>query len=195
MNTGIILLAAGGSTRLGRPKQLLPWENGTLLRHAAVTAIDSGLGPVAAVLGHAGEECRAALTCLPVRIAVNETWREGMGGSISTGMGAFRDDGLSRVLIMLCDQPGVTAAALRALSEHQQSTGAKIVASRYSGVLGPPALFASALFPRLLGLRGPEGAKSLFTGADVESLPLPEAALDIDTPADLETLPGRGESK
>jgi molybdenum cofactor cytidylyltransferase len=194
MNTGIILLAAGGSTRLGRPKQLLPWENGTLLRHAAITAVDSSLGPVVAVLGDAEEKCRATLTCLPVRTAVNSAWREGMGGSIFTGMNAFRNDGLSRVLIMLCDQPGVTAAALRALSEHQRSTGAQIVASRYSGTLGPPALFASALFPRLLGLRGPAGAKSLFGGTDVESLPLPEAALDIDTPADLETLPRRVEN-
>ena len=194
MNTGIILLAAGGSTRLGRPKQLLPWENGTLLRSATLTAIDSGMGPVVVVLGDAEEECRATVAELPVRIAVNSAWREGMGGSISTGMDAFRDDDLSRVLIMLCDQPGVSAAALRALSEHQQFTGAKIVASRYSGTLGPPALFASALFPRLLGLRGPAGAKSLFGGTDVESLPLPEAALDIDTPADLETLPRRVEN-
>jgi molybdenum cofactor cytidylyltransferase len=194
MDTGIILLAAGGSTRMGRPKQLLPWENGTLLRHAALTALDSCLGPVTVVLGALQEDCRRTLACLSVRVTVNEAWREGMGGSIAAGMDAFYGDDLSRVLIMVCDQPGVTPGALRALSDHQQCTGAKITASRYSGTLGPPALFTAALFPRLLGLYGPAGAKSLFDDPDVESLPLPQAAFDIDTPEDLETFPQRGES-
>jgi molybdenum cofactor cytidylyltransferase len=188
--TGIILLAAGGSARLGQPKQLLPWKGGTLLSSAAGVALESGLGPVVAVLGASEKECRRALTGLPLRIVVNPAWSEGMGGSISAGMEAFRDDQLHGMLIMLCDQPNVTASTLRALDHHQRTTGAKMVASRYSGTLGPPALFTSPLFPRLIQLRGAAGAKSLFEDLEaLESLAAPEAAFDIDTPADLVNVP------
>ena len=187
---GIILLAAGGSARLGQPKQLLPWKGGTLLSSAAGTALESALGPVVAVLGASGKECRRTLAGLPLRIVLNPAWREGMGGSISAGMEAFRDDQLRGILIILCDQPDVTASTLRALDRRQRTTGAKMVASRYSGTLGPPALFTSPLFPRLIQLRGAVGAKSLFDDAQaLESLPVPEAAFDIDTPADLANVP------
>lgn len=189
METGIILSAAGGSVRFGSPKQLLSWHGVPLLRHMATLAVDAGLGPVAVVLGAAEDACRESIDGLPVEIAVNPSWEEGLGGSIAAGMRALQASGLSSVVVMLCDQPGVTSAALQALEKKLQDTGADIVASEYSGTLGSPAIFSARFFPRLLELRGKAGAKSLFgDGARVESLPLPEGAFDIDTPADLETL-------
>jgi molybdenum cofactor cytidylyltransferase len=186
---GIILLAAGASTRLGQPKQLLAWRGRTLLRHLAQTALSAGLGPVVAVLGAAEAECRQTLADSPIRITVNSSWREGMGGSIATGMTAFLDDALEGVIIMLCDQPAVTEATLRALRDEQQKTGAAIVASRYAGALGPPALFMASCFRALAQLRGHEGARSLFAEERaLSSIDFPDGALDIDTPSDLRRL-------
>lgn len=189
METGIILAAAGGSVRFGSPKQLLSWRGVPLLRHMAALAVDAGLGPVAVVLGAAEDACRESLRDLSVQIAVNPAWEEGMGGSIAAGMRALQAAGLRSVIVMLCDQPGVTVDDLRALAKKLQETGADIVASEYANTLGSPAIFSACFFPRLLELSGKAGAKSLFGDrARVKSLPLPGGAFDIDTPGDLETL-------
>jgi molybdenum cofactor cytidylyltransferase len=181
-----LLLAAGGSSRLGQPKQLLPFGNGTLLRHAAETALAAGLGPVIVVLGAVEEKCRDALAKLPMTILSNPAWAEGMGSSIAMGMRAI-DDSLHRaVIVMLCDQPAITPAMLCALEEHQRSTGASIVASESAGILGPPACFCADHFPGLRHLQGHQGAKSLLQNQPaLSSLACPEAALDIDTENDL----------
>ena len=139
------------------------------------------------VLGAFEAECRQTLAGVPVRIVVNQDWQAGMGSSISTGMKACSGEPLQGVLIMLCDQPGVTPSLLRRLWEHQRITGSEIAASRYSGTLGPPVLFMPPLFSRLCSLEGDAGAKSLFAGAKhVESVDFPEGAFDIDTAGDLE---------
>ncbi|HEY5891954.1 MAG TPA: nucleotidyltransferase family protein [Chthoniobacterales bacterium] len=189
--TGIILLAAGASTRLGRPKQLIPWNGETLLRHAANVALTSQLGPVVVVLGAVERECRGTLTGLAVQIAVNPAWAAGMGGSISTGMLALQNSAepLDAVIIMLCDQPHVTPVKLRSLSDEQQRTQASVVAARYrknDDPPGVPALFTAARFSALSQLSGPIGAKKLIAGEPSLAFILcPEAASDIDTPDDL----------
>jgi molybdenum cofactor cytidylyltransferase len=181
-----ILLAAGGSSRLGQPKQLLRFGNSTLLRHAAETALAANLGPVIVVLGAVEEKCRATLAGLPATILTNPAWEEGMGSSIAMGMQAVDDASHRAVIVMLCDQPAVTPAMLRALEHHQCSTGAPIVASDSAGVLGPPAFFCANHFAGLRRLRGHQGAKSLFQNqAVLSSLACPEAALDIDSENDL----------
>jgi molybdenum cofactor cytidylyltransferase len=181
-----ILLAAGNSSRLGQPKQLLPFGRSTLLRHSAETALAAALGPVIVVLGAVEERCRRTLFGLPVIIRANLAWQEGMGSSIATGMQAVRESEHRAAIIMLCDQPAITSSVLRALAEHQRATGKSIVATQYDGTLGPPVLFSADHFPQLRLLNGREGAKSLFQNQpDLGSVTCPEAALDIDTEKDL----------
>jgi molybdenum cofactor cytidylyltransferase len=183
--TAIILLAAGCSSRLGRPKQLLPYGKHTLLRHAADTAVSAGLGPVMVVLGAVEDKCRAELSGLPVTIVCNPAWNEGMGGSIAVAARQLDEAQCRAVIVMLCDQPGVTAGVLCALARYHRHMDRSIVASRCDSILGPPALFAARHFSQLRRLRGSEGARSLFqTEPGTSSLVCPEAAWDIDTEAD-----------
>jgi molybdenum cofactor cytidylyltransferase len=187
--TAIILLAAGCSSRLGRPKQLLPYGKHTLLRHAADTAMAAGLGPVMIVLGAVENECRPELSGLPVTILSNPIWEEGMGGSIAVGARHLDEAQCCAAIVMLCDQPGITPAMLRALASDYRRSGKSMVASSCDGVLGPPALFAAQHFPQLRSLRGSEGARSLFqNAANISSVVCPEAAWDIDTEADAAAL-------
>ncbi|HEX5324266.1 MAG TPA: nucleotidyltransferase family protein [Capsulimonadaceae bacterium] len=189
----VVLLAAGGSTRLGRPKQLLPYNGSTLLRHAVETALAAKLGPVVLVLGAQAEACREAVAGLPVAIVVNAQWDAGMGGSIAAGVAALtRDPGQTpdAAILMLCDQPGVTPEHLNRLAAAFRAGDAPIVASAYGGSAGVPALFSRRLFPDLMALNPAQGAKALIArhGERVARVDFPEGALDIDTPADYERL-------
>jgi molybdenum cofactor cytidylyltransferase len=183
--TAIVLLAAGCSSRLGRPKQLLPFRGKTLLRHAAETALAAELGPVFVILGAVVEECRAALLGMPVTLLINATWDEGMGGSIAVGAQHLDESVHGAAIVMLCDQPAITPAILRELDQAYRKSGAAIVASRCNDVLGPPALFAAALFPRLRALHGAQGARGLIQDeANLTVIDCPQAAWDIDTEED-----------
>jgi molybdenum cofactor cytidylyltransferase len=184
-----ILLAAGDSSRLGRPKQLVPFGEGTLLRHAAQTALAAELGPVIVVLGAVEDQCRNALVGLPLTILVNSNWSEGMGTSIAAGMQGVSETSERGVIVALCDQPAITPAHLRSLAETQRSSGKSIIASRYAGTLGPPAFFASSRFSQLRLLKGPHGAKVLFQdSAQLTVVDCMEGAFDIDTEADVARL-------
>lgn len=184
--TAIILLAAGNSSRLGRPKQLVRYRGSVLLRHTAQTALDAALGPVTVVLGAAEEQCRKSLDGMPVHIVSNPRWSEGMGTSISAGMQKISESEHQAVIIMLCDQPAITPEMLRLLVEHQRNTGESIVISRHGEVFSPPVLFVTEHFSELRLLRGHQGAKSLFQHrSDVAFVPCAEAAFDIDTEEDL----------
>ena len=182
--TGIIVLAAGGSERFGSPKQLAEFRGKPLLRHAAETAVGAELGPVNIVLGAAEEACRQVLEGMKVQIVHNPDWREGMAGSISAGMRPWAGKPLDGVIIVLADQPGVTAGHLRALEAASASKA--IVASRYHSQLGVPAWFSPDKFGDLTRLEGGKGAKGLMTREpDMGWIEIPAAAFDIDTPADL----------
>ena len=186
--TAIILLAAGASTRLGRPKQLVLWNGEPLLRHSATVALSARLGPVIVVLGAVERECRESLAGLSLEIVVNTAWAEGMGGSIAAGMIAVQNSvtPLQSVIIMLCDQPYVSSATLRSLCDEQRRTESAVVASRYcqhDGKLGVPALFTSQRFAALARLRGALGGKQLIASESSPAfIDCPEAVADIDTP-------------
>lgn len=194
MKTGIILLAAGESRRLGRPKQLLVWQGMPLVRRMAVTALEAELGPVVVVLGAVDAPCREALAGLPVLVAVNPDWSSGMGGSIARGVAALAGQDLSAVIILLCDQPFVSASLLLRLIDQARSGEIGIVASRYDHQLGPPVWFAADRFDRLLALEGGGGAKSLIRAEPAPGwVDAPEAAFDIDTPEDAAVLTRRSD--
>lgn len=186
---GVVVLAAGGSSRLGRPKQLLPYLGRTLVEHAARTALASGAAEVVVVVGAEASAVRVALRGLRVRIVVNEAWAEGMGGSIARGVAAL-GDGIEAAAVALGDQPRITPAHLRTLADRTFQTGKPIVASTYGGVMGAPCAFARSEFPRLLTLTGDVGARGLVRSGEepVETVEFAGANVDVDTPDDVRRL-------
>lgn len=188
----VIVLAAGASTRLGRPKQLQPYRDTTLLAHAAGTALAARVGPVLVVLGHDSAAMRGALAGLDVDTVVNQSWAEGMGTSVRAGIAALEKKwpGLRAALLMTCDQPLVPPGTLRELVESVLTSTKRIAACGYGGSAGVPAAFTRKFFPDLLKLTGDRGARVLIlTRADeVRTFPCPEAELDVDTEADIAKL-------
>lgn len=189
-----VVLAAGASTRLGQPKQLLRIDGESLLRRTARLAVEAGGSPVVVVLGFKADDMRAELDSLPVAAVLNPGWPEGMGASLRAGMEAIRasDPQPQAVLVLVCDQPRLTAGHLRSLLSRHSGTQGKvaITASVYAGRAGVPAVFSAGLFPQLLLSSGDRGAKDLIrahAGA-VQGIPWPEGELDLDRPEDLSTI-------
>jgi molybdenum cofactor cytidylyltransferase len=185
----LIVLAAGGSTRMGSPKQLLPIDGQSLLRRAATVAIQSGCQPVIVVLGHHADRMRAELVGLPVTAVENPDWPQGMGSSIRAGMAAVPTSDVAGVVVTLCDQPHVDAQAIALLVETFRQTG-RTVAARYADTVGVPAVFGPERFDALRSLDPAAGAKRLLTGPDIVPVDLPSAAVDVDTPEDYQRVRG-----
>ncbi len=185
---GAIVLAAGTSSRMGTPKQLLPLDGTPLLVRAVEAALASPAWPVVVVLGAHAEKIRPVLARLPVLVVENSAWAEGMAASIRTGVTTLRQfsRALDGALIALCDQPAFSSDVIAQLVAAQHASGRSIVAARYAGRHGAPALFLREHFPALAALTGEEGARALLNGdpARVASVDLPQLALDLDTPAD-----------
>lgn len=185
---GAIILAAGASTRMGQPKQLLSFHGQPLLVRAVEAALASEAWPVIAVLGANASAIRPSLARLPVMIAENSAWAEGMAASIRSGITMLQQfsRSIDGALIAPCDQPGFQAGAIRKIVAAQQSTGSTIVASRFEGRNAAPALFLREHFATLQALTGEDGARHLLNGdpTQLTVVDLPELALDLDTPAD-----------
>lgn len=186
LNAGIILLAAGSSTRMGSAKQLMNFNGKPLLRHAGEVVCRSNCAPVIVVLGAREHDLRPALQGLPLEIVVNDSWSEGIGTSIRTGLRALENRPVCGVILALADQPFITAEFLHGLAQQHTRTRKLIVASRYSGTVGVPAFLSRQLFPRLQALKPHEGCKNLLLGCSHEAVLIdcPEAAIDIDSPED-----------
>lgn len=180
----LLLLAAGASTRMGRPKQLLPWQGRTLLRHAAETAVASGCALIVLVTGALHDELLPEIAGLPIRAVRNPEWESGMASSLKAGLAAVAEANPAAVLVMLTDQPLVTPGLLRQLLARQRQTHTSAVAAAYGDTLGVPAIFGQVLFPQLRQLHGAQGAGRLLValGATVDSVDFPAGLLDIDTP-------------
>jgi molybdenum cofactor cytidylyltransferase len=184
----LILLAAGASRRMGRPKQLLPVGGGkALLRQVAEQAVAAPVSPVLVVLGSQAPEIAPSLDGLALQIVTHDRWTEGMGSSVRAAMRALEGEASApaALIIALADQPDCTAKHLTLLIESWRNTGRSIVASIAGGELQPPVLFAAEWFPRLRELAGDTGARQLLRehAAAVATVPLSTAA-DLDTPAD-----------
>jgi molybdenum cofactor cytidylyltransferase len=186
-----LILAAGASTRLGEPKQLLVDDHGVPAVTRVVRALrDAGCAPVCVVTGAERARVRAALAGEPVLIVEHAGWSAGMGSSIAAGVRALVQHvpHAAGVLIAPCDMPSVNAAHVRALCAAFDGDGR--VASSYarddgSTVRGIPAILPQRDWPWLAALDGDQGARPLLQSADTLAVFLPHGAFDLDTADDV----------
>ena len=180
-----VVLAAGGSRRMGEPKLLLPLGGEALVRRTVRQVCEAGFDSVLVVLGHAHEQVGVALTGLDCRLVVNTEYATGMGSSFRTAVGGLGTS--EAAMFALADQPFVPPSQYRRLLEVYRRERPRIVSVRYGGVTAPPHLFARDLFPELATLE--HGARQVLERHRAETIVLefpPDQLFDIDTPDDYE---------
>jgi molybdenum cofactor cytidylyltransferase len=188
MKTGIILLAAGSSSRLGRAKQLIGFQGKTLIQKAINEANNCQADCLVVVLGSNPELIQTGFESSSAPFIINSDWQQGMSSSMQAGLRFLMEkEVIEQVVLMLCDQPFVNASLLNQLINAKETSGKGIVAAAYSNTLGVPALFDKRYFEELLQLTGSEGAKKVIFNhqAEVHALDFPLAALDLDTEEDV----------
>jgi len=191
-SVGVVILAAGASTRMGTPKQLLQYQGRSFLHHVTDIAVNSKCDPIVVILGACADQIRPEVASFPVHIVVNPHWPRGMGSSLRVGIATLqgRSPDLEAAIVLLCDQPFISIQLIHQLIEVYYATSVPIVASSYAGTLGVPALFQCCLFPALLTLKADQGAKYLMKKYAVQTayVPFSQGAIDIDTPEDYKQL-------
>lgn len=181
MNAGCVILAAGGSQRLGRPKQLLSFLGLPLVRYIALEACRSRSDHTAIVIGASGQRVSSAIAGLGLEELQNPGWEEGIASSIRTAAEWAEQRGLDRLLLVLVDQPCVTARHLDRLLLEPDADDEPI-ASFYAGALGVPAVFPRTWFPKLKHLHGDTGAGTLLRAHErAHTVELPGGEIDLDT--------------
>ena len=185
-----IILAAGASRRLGQPKQMVRITGETLLARTVRVVREAGADPVLVVLGANRESIAEAVDLSAVRVVVNPDWEQGIASSIHAGIESLlsREPGADAAMILVCDQPKLTADHLKLLiGRFEQAQEPSIVSSRYAGIAGIPAIFPISQFPRLLALKGDTGARFLLRNPECPMISVDFAGgeADIDTPEDL----------
>jgi molybdenum cofactor cytidylyltransferase len=188
----IVIIAAGASTRLGSPKQLLKYNDVNLIQHAIDEALATDAQKVVVVLGSEAENISENINRKQAHILYNKNWEEGMASSIRTGVEQAKllSPSIDAVILMVCDQPYATASLLKNLVAQHIDTGKPIVASQYKETLGTPVLFHKTFFAELLKLNGDTGAKKIIieNKDQVQQVRFPLGDIDIDNIADYEML-------
>lgn len=185
--TGLVL-GAGGSTRLGQPKQLLPYRDGTLLGHVAGVAGTCRFDQTVVAIGGAAGDVLENVDLADVDVVVNEAYGEGCSSSIAAALGAL-DPRCEVMVLMLGDQPGVTADTIATLLAGRGD--ALLAVCRYDDGRGHPLAFARAMFSELADLHGDKGVWRLLDrrAEDVVEIPVPgPIPLDVDTPEDYQAV-------
>jgi molybdenum cofactor cytidylyltransferase len=161
--TAILVLAAGGSSRMGEPKQLLTWSRTTLLGSTIERALELNNSEVFVVLGAFSEKIKQSIEKYSVSIVINKNWNLGMGASISSGVEeVLKRNCFENILITLADQPFVNSEYLFHLINIHGYNSNKIIASDYIGRAGVPAIFGKKYFSELKELECEYGAKELL---------------------------------
>jgi molybdenum cofactor cytidylyltransferase len=180
---------------MGEPKQLLPVGGQPMVRRVTEAVCAASLTQVVVVIGAHCEAVGQSVAGLPVELVLNERWPEGMTTSLHAGLCALRPE-IKAALIVLADQPGLTAELIQTLADCYRSTGAPVVAPFYQGQRGRPVLFDRALFPELLAAADNKGRRQVIARhrdqvarVEVED---PAVFRDIDTRQDYEKM---GESQ
>jgi len=192
-NTGIILLAAGNSTRMGLPKQLLLYQGKTLLERIVDTSIKVfDNNKIIIVLGANHSEIAFQIKDKITLISVNEEWESGMASSIKSGLQTLLNHfpEMERCFISVCDQPYLSSEVFIEMLKLADYSSKEIIAAEYAGTIGVPVLFSKKYFKKLLHLSGEQGAKKIIQQNmdDVNIFTFDEGAIDIDTPSDYENL-------
>jgi molybdenum cofactor cytidylyltransferase len=184
-----VVLAAGGSSRFGSPKQLLPWKGQTLLEHVVDTVLASSVQETVVVLGHEAQAIGDLLRDRPLRIVVNEEWESGQSSSVRMGIGALPER-FDACLFVLADQPNVTSRLVDDVVTRYRQTLAPLVAPVHRGQRGNPVLFDKVLFSELLQMQGDEGGRQVIQRhqREVEAVEVGDQSLflDIDTAEEYE---------
>ena len=186
---GLIVLAAGSSSRLGKPKQLVKFQNKTLLQNTMSAAEDLKFSAKMLVLGANAEEIEKSLSKGDFVIIYNNLWEEGMASSIREGIRNLPKD-TEHAIIMVCDQPLVEPAILTKLIERQLRTKTDATFSEYAGNIGVPAIFSKTVFSELAQLKGDQGARKLIAQnkLDYKTIQFESGVFDVDTEADVQRL-------
>jgi molybdenum cofactor cytidylyltransferase len=190
-NMGIIILAAGSSSRFNGVKQLSMHHDRTFIRHALSEAANAEKNTIV-VLGANVEEVKREIADLDAQAVFNSHWEEGISSSIRCGLNALLkgDPDAEAAIFMVCDQPFVSSSLLKELMATYAATNKQIVASAYGNTFGTPVLFEKTFFPALLSLKGQSGAKKVISenmGSTV-TVAFPMGTIDIDTKNDYEAL-------
>ena len=190
---GAVLLAAGGSSRLGQAKQLVQLDGESLVLRGARSLLELGPAKVIVVTGAASQAVSDQLSSVPVQLVHNPEWSMGMGRSIAAGL-AHMPPTIEGVLIMLCDQWRVEYSDLNDLAKLWLSDISRIATASWNDsetrVYGPPAIFPRKYFRQLVCLKEDKGARSIIqqNKQQLLSILLENAAMDLDVPADLQQL-------
>lgn len=186
MNVAIIILAAGASSRMGAPKQLLLVDGKTLLKRICETAMDTPCHPIVAVLGANRNLIRQETERMPITVIDNPQWENGMSSSIKMGLaGAYMTEkAIEAAIFLTVDMPYVSAELInKMITKAESDEKIEIVACKYDHQVGIPVLFKRSLFTELLELTGDEGAKKVVMKNKDKAafIDFPEGKLDLDT--------------
>lgn len=198
MSTAAIVLAAGGSRRLGRPKQLEPWGDTNLLGHVVARTLEFPVDQVWVVLGHAMEQILAETDLGEAFVIENPEWEEGIASSIRVGLDAVnRLSRCDQALLVIGDQPDPSVEVVTELLSSHARSGKLVSIPKYRYSRGTPVVVSRGLWPRLMSLEGDEGGRRLWQAHPewVNEVVFPEhPPRDVDTPADVEELRPRSTS-
>lgn len=188
LNISILILAAGSSSRMGKPKQLLKVSGEPLILRTLRIGLASAVKRICIVLGHQAKEIKAVLNDQSVEVVVNQQWEKGMGNSLKYGLGKILQSRpeTSAVLTLVCDQPLITTHHLNELLHQYISSRKPIITSGYTDVQGVPAIFDRSIFPELLSIDDHQGAKQVIEKITerVATVPFTGGEIDLDTPED-----------
>ena len=184
-----VVLAAGASRRLGRPKQLLKKDGETLLHRTVRLTMEAGFAPVVVVVGAHSDRMRKELQGLAAEVIENSSWESGMASSVHEAVAFLQRQSrpCRHLLVTVCDQPMLDAGVLERIKHASCMDPGKVVAAAYAGVPGVPAVFPSSFFPHLLELEGDKGARNLLRslGDEIVLVPFAGGKQDIDTEDDV----------
>lgn len=189
---GVVILAAGSSSRLGYAKQLVKFRGKSLLQHAIDISDSLAFETKVLVLGARANEIEEKINRKNFEIVMNENWEEGISTSIRTGLLSSQEQkkDLDHILILLSDQPFVSKERIQELIRVQLESKSSATFSEYAGNIGVPAIFSAEVFPQLKSLKGDEGAKKLIYEKkfDFQTVKFEKGTFDVDTTEDVESL-------